>query len=119
MSPNTPDLGTLIARARHDRGLSMEGLAAATGVSKGLVWQWERGNKTPTAANLARVARALDVDFEDLFALAGYVTPDALPTLAPYLRTKYGLSDDAIAEAERLFADLRQQPGGADAERPD
>jgi hypothetical protein len=51
------------------------------------------------------LASALDLDRQDLFALAGYRVPEGLPNLGPYLRTKYGedLPDEAIAEITSFF----------------
>lgn len=119
MSPGHHELGAFIRQHREAAGLSMSGLAERARVNRSTIMRWEEGARTPGAAELAKLARALDVDFEDLFALAGYVSPLGLPTVAPYLRTKYGLSGDALAEAERMFAELIEREGGGDAEPAD
>jgi len=47
----------------------------------------ESGGLTqPSPEKLQLIAQILGVDYNDLFALAGYVTPDGLPSLVPYLR---------------------------------
>jgi transcriptional regulator with XRE-family HTH domain len=120
MSPGNYELGDYIKRHRMAAGLTMEQLAERAGVFRSSIHRWETGKRTPGAADLARLARALGVDFEDLFTLAGFVTPQELPTLAPYLRTKYGLSDEAaLAEAEQFFARLEAEKGDAGAEPVD
>ena len=53
------------------------------------------------------IARVIDVRYEDLYGLAGYDTPERLPTFAPYLRAKYELPPQAIGELERYFEMLR------------
>ena len=58
---------------------------------------------------LERLAEALGIDPEELFA--DYPAPDKLPDMAPYLRAKFGMSDEAVAEAERLFAELAESEG--------
>ena len=52
-------------------------------------------------------ARTLDIPAEDLLALAGYDVPDRLPNFTPYLRAKYELPPEAIADLERYFDLLR------------
>lgn len=40
-------IGNLIKQARKAKGLSLEGLGEKLGVSRQLVWQWERGDSDP------------------------------------------------------------------------
>ncbi len=53
-------------RTRLTRGLSLRDLAAATGLSKALMSQVERGIANPTVATLALIAGALDLSFAEL-----------------------------------------------------
>lgn len=53
-------------RARLAHGMSLRDLAAATGLSKALMSQVERGVANPTIATLAHIASALDLSFADL-----------------------------------------------------
>jgi XRE family transcriptional regulator, regulator of sulfur utilization len=46
---------------RADRGLSLDALASASGVSRSMISDIERGAKAPTVLVLARLATALDV----------------------------------------------------------
>jgi transcriptional regulator with XRE-family HTH domain len=57
------DLATLGARIRQERsrrGLSLDGLAARSGVSRGMISAVERGQKAPTVLVLDRIATAFD-----------------------------------------------------------
>jgi transcriptional regulator with XRE-family HTH domain len=60
------DIGTRIRTARLDRGLTQEELAGSVGVSRSAVAQWETGRTGQITANLSRIARALDVNVEQL-----------------------------------------------------
>ena len=46
-------LGTLIKKARVARGMSLEALGERLGVSRQLVWQWEKGDSDPRKHILA------------------------------------------------------------------
>lgn len=59
-------LGCRIRRARHERGWSLDRLAAATGVSKVSVWAWEKGRSRPRAKLLKRVCEVLDIPPQEL-----------------------------------------------------
>ena len=51
------------------------------------------------------------IEFEDLYALAGYDRPQRLPSIGPYLRAKYdALPDDVLADVEDYFQ--RRAQGG-------
>lgn len=107
-SENAKQLGDFVRRQRHAKGVSLEGLAEQTGIPHSTISRIETGKfDAPRPDKLGRLAAALDVRYEELFALAGYATPAGLPEPAPYLRAKYRhLPDEALAEAERFFAEL-------------
>ena len=44
---------------------------------------------------------------EELYAVAGYLEPGSLPELRPYLRTKYGLTDQQAGHIEGYLQALR------------
>ena len=69
------------------------------------------GFKASRPENINALATALDLDSQDLFALAGYRVPDGLPTLVPYMRTKYGdeLPEAAIQEINGFYNYLRSK----------
>lgn len=54
-------MGRMLRDARRGRGLSVEALAAAAGVSSGLISQLERGHGNPAFLTLRRLAEALDL----------------------------------------------------------
>lgn len=58
--------GVSLRRVRHERGLSQEALAAATGLSANFVGEMERGLKAPGLAVIVRLARALDTSVQEL-----------------------------------------------------
>lgn len=64
----TPVVGANLRRIRVRRGLSLDRLAAASGVSRAMLSQVELGRSTPTINVLWRIARALGLPFSALVA---------------------------------------------------
>ncbi len=64
----TPVLGANLRRIRTKRGLSLERLAAESGVSRAMLSQIELGHSTPTINLLWKVATALGVPFSALIS---------------------------------------------------
>jgi transcriptional regulator with XRE-family HTH domain len=57
-------IGNLIKKARKARGLSLDALGEKLGVSKQLVWQWEKGDSDPRKHILALSQHlAMPVDY--------------------------------------------------------
>ncbi len=61
-----PPIGPLIQRERKGRRLTLEQLAALSGVSKSMLSQIERGQANPTFAVLWSLTRALKIGIADL-----------------------------------------------------
>lgn len=61
-----PVVGKNLKRLRTERGLSLQGLAEASGVSRAMLGQVELGQSAPTINVLWKMARALDVPFSAL-----------------------------------------------------
>lgn len=60
-------LGHKIRETRKGAGMSLDGLAAATGISKSYLWELEnRETSRPSAEKLDAIARALGVTLEFL-----------------------------------------------------
>jgi transcriptional regulator with XRE-family HTH domain len=59
-----------IRRRRRERDLSLEALAALSGVSRSMISKVERGEAVPSTAVLSRLAEALGVTFSRLMARA-------------------------------------------------
>ncbi|MCA2976909.1 MAG: helix-turn-helix transcriptional regulator [Myxococcaceae bacterium] len=63
-----PVVGKNLRRLRTERGLSLERLAQASGVSRAMLGQVELGQSAPTINVLWKIARALDVPFSALIS---------------------------------------------------
>lgn len=64
----TPILGANLRRLRLRRGLSLERLAKASGVSRAMLGQIELGQSTPTINVVWKISRALGVPFSALIS---------------------------------------------------
>jgi transcriptional regulator with XRE-family HTH domain len=76
---NIGDIGARIRTVRMERGMTQEMLAAAVGVSRSAVAQWETGRAGQLSGNLARIAATLQVGVE--YLLHGDDKPAADPTM--------------------------------------
>lgn len=115
--PRGTQLGKAIRAARMDRGLSIRKLAEAAGVTHSYVAKLEAGRfQSISPDHLSALARVLDVPPADLYALGGYKLPEALPTFAPYLRTRYReeLPEQAIDQLNEYFELLRAKYADSD-----
>src|SRR5271165_3988952 len=63
---NPRDIGARIRTAREDLGWTQDQLAAAVGVSRSAVAQWETGRAGQVTTNLTRIADVLEVGVEYL-----------------------------------------------------
>lgn len=107
---DTHQLGEYVRRARLKRKLSIRQLAAAAHVDFSWLARLERGlYSSPDPRHLRQLARVLAVGPTDLYALAGYEGGETLPGFAPYLRAKYDLPPEAIAQLEAHFELLNQK----------
>jgi transcriptional regulator with XRE-family HTH domain len=105
-------LGETVRTRRLARGMSLADAAAASGIHHSYWSKLETGRyQTPAPRHLQTIAKTLNIPIEDLYNLAGYGVPDRLPTFTPYLRAKYNLPPEAIADLERYFAMLRNHYG--------
>lgn len=55
-----------IKAARKDRGMTQQELADASGVSRISIARYETGVKTPSIASTYKLAKALDMPFDEL-----------------------------------------------------
>lgn len=81
--------GQYIKGIRKRRKLSVRELASKAEISPGELSRLENGKRSPRPDTLKALAAALEVSLADLFAMAGYTVPYDLPSLAPYLHTRY------------------------------
>ena len=113
MTRDLRQLGSVLKRERERAGLTVRQLADAAGLVPSTVSRLETGFiATPKPDHLQKLALALGIDVEELYEAAGYLTP--LPELRPYLRAKYGLSDEQASQLEgqlQALRDTNQAPG--------
>ena len=69
------DLGRMLKRQRMMVPLTIGELAAKSGVSASHLSRIERGQRYPSASVLQRIAKPLGLDENELFSLAGYLSP--------------------------------------------
>jgi transcriptional regulator with XRE-family HTH domain len=72
---NSKNLGRIIKQQRIVAGLTLRELSARSGVSSSHLGRVERGERFPSAHILQRIARPLGFAENELFALAGYLSP--------------------------------------------
>lgn len=102
--PERQSLGERVYYRRQGRGLSVRGLAAQAKVDATWLSRVEHDvYSSPDPRSLLKLARALDIDVEDLYLDAGYSDGRRLPGFATYLRAKYDLPDSEIAQLEAHF----------------
>jgi transcriptional regulator with XRE-family HTH domain len=105
-------LGEFVRARRQSMDLSLADAATASDLDPSYWNKLENGHyQSPAPQHLQTIARVLDVPTEDLYGLAGYDIPERLPSFKPYLRAKYDLPPEAIADLERYFDMLRNYFG--------
>jgi transcriptional regulator with XRE-family HTH domain len=72
---DAPRVGARVRSLRRERGLTIEQLAAATGLTKGFISQLERDRTAPSLSSIARICDALGV------ALSRIFEPEPAPAL--------------------------------------
>ena len=70
-------LGRIIKQQRISLPLTLQELAAKSGVSASHLGRIERGERFPSAHILQRIAKPLSFEEDELFTLAGYLTPQS------------------------------------------
>ena len=100
-NPRITEFSQFILARRQELEISLLELERRTGLHNSRISRWERGVEMPDRPErLAALAAGLEVSTADLYAVAGVDIPDDLPTLRPYLRSKYGdaLPEEALAD---------------------
>lgn len=122
-----PVVGRNLRRLRTERGLSLERLAQASGVSRAMLGQVELGQSAPTINVLWKIARAVDVPFSALITSSQSSGTRVLRAASARRLTSADGSFSSRAlfpwdEPRRVeFYELRLEPGGverADAHAP-
>jgi transcriptional regulator with XRE-family HTH domain len=98
-------LGNRMRQRRGELGMSLNQLATATGLHKSFLSRLESGIvRQPATDSLRRLAQALGLPETELYGLLDQRARDQLPPLQPYLRAKYDLPDDVIADITTYLA---------------
>jgi transcriptional regulator with XRE-family HTH domain len=63
---DAPHVGAELRRLRRERGMTLDGVASATGLTKGYLSQLERDHVAPSLGSLARICGALGVRIGDV-----------------------------------------------------
>jgi len=71
------NLGRILKQQRVSLSLTLQDLAAKSGVSASHLGRIERGERFPSAHVLRRIAKHLDFEEDELFTLAGFLSPQA------------------------------------------
>ncbi len=70
-------LGEILKQQRIALSLTLQQLAAKSGVSASHLGRMERGERFPSAHILQKIARPLSFEEDELFMLAGYLSPQS------------------------------------------
>ncbi len=70
-------LGRIIKQQRVSLPLTLQELAAKAGVSASHLGRIERGERFPSAHILQKIAKPLGFEEDELFTLAGYLSPQS------------------------------------------
>ena len=75
MNDYRKNLGKVLKQQRHTANLTLHELSAASKVSPSHLGRIEKGERFPSAAILQRIAKPLGFGEDELFTLAGYLSP--------------------------------------------
>jgi len=75
MNSSMESLGTIIKQQRITTPLTLQELAARSSVSASHLGRIERGERFPSARILRKIAKPLGFEEDELFTLAGYLSP--------------------------------------------
>lgn len=82
------DLGRILKQQRITVPLTLQELAAESSVSSSHLGRIERGERFPSARILRKIAKPLGFDEDELFTLAGFLSPQT-PGVAEESGTRY------------------------------
>lgn len=95
LESESPNVGPHVNQLRKKHGMTLEALSNASGVSRSMLSQIERGETNPTLATVWAIAQALKIDISELVGLRHAPTPVridvASAAFTPEIRTDDGL----------------------------
>lgn len=112
-------LAALLKSRRQELGISTNELERRTGIHQSRLSRWENGTDAPSRVDrLTALAEGLELPPSDLYLAAGLDLSAELPSMRPYLRSKYGtdLPLEAIADIEAIAARYGISSGPAPGE---
>ncbi len=116
-----PHVGAVLRSLRKDRGLSLQKLAEASGVSVGMISQIERGIANPSVRVLTAVRRSLNVPMQELFGEPASAPSGGDPEFVrrvkdrPVIRLGSGVNKELLTAGGRQHLQimiLKIEPGG-------
>ena len=106
------DLSKYLQSLRPAGKPSLRDIAERSGLSHAFLSKLEAGQyQTVEMDTLRAVAAGYGVPVEKLLVVAGVTEEVPLPELGAYLRSKYGLTDEAIEETKAFIAQMRKRHG--------
>lgn len=112
-------LGAHLRRHRESLQLSTHQLGKRIGVPNSTIVRLERGeNLVPRPNLLSDIADVLRLRLADIYAMADYAVPSDLPSLTPYLRTKYRDLSAGDVQAISVYATKLAKRRGIDLQGP-
>jgi transcriptional regulator with XRE-family HTH domain len=89
MERSASNLGKILKQQRISIPMTLQQLATASGVSSSHLGRIERGERFPSAHILRKIAKPLGFDEDELFTLAGFLSPQT-PGIAEERKAGYG-----------------------------
>lgn len=104
-------LGTLMARARRAKRLSLRELEGQLGIPRTWLSHLEQGDSLSVPPDrLARLAEALDIEPARIDRITKGTVAQSLPAVRTYFRAKYGLTPEQSAQIERYVQRYIERP---------
>jgi transcriptional regulator with XRE-family HTH domain len=96
------NLGRILKQQRVSLPLTLRDLSAMSGVSASHLGRIERGERFPSGSVLRRIAGPLGFEEDELFTLAGYLSPQQVGVAES--RVEYGSRGDLDPYVARVLA---------------
>ena len=106
------DLPRMLRARRKQLDISIPRVATRANMADSSYRRIETGEvAVPSPERLSAIAKALDLPASDLFVAAGWLSQRDMPTLRPYMRTKYNLTAEAAAAIDAEFNEIGRKYG--------
>lgn len=103
-------LGAFIKGKREQRNLSIRKLAETAGISHTEIKRIEDGvRRQPSPQVLRSIAVALNVQYEELMSLAGYLDTQEKSLVAAQATSTDDLTEDELAKVNEFIAFIKSQ----------